>query len=230
MKKKITAVIIARKNSTRIPGKMYKRLNGKSLIELKISHLLRTKVDEIAVGSDDSKLQKLCKKFKSKKIKFYRRPDFFCDEKVANANQTIQNMLSYINTDIVLWAYPTNPLTTQKHYNEAIKLYFQNLKKGFDGLFSVNKTINYFWGIDKKPINHNPREKIHTRLSEGKINPLYVDNGAIFIRDYKSMLKDGNHWSKKGYMYVMDEKSGWDINFQWDLDACKLKSFKKKLF
>ena len=56
MKKKITAVIIARKNSTRIPGKMYKTLNGKSLIELKISHLLRTKVDEIAVGSDDSKL------------------------------------------------------------------------------------------------------------------------------------------------------------------------------
>ena len=77
MKKKVTAVIIARKNSTRIPGKMYKKLNGKSLIELKISHLLKTKVDEIAVGSDDEKLEKLCNKLNSKKIKFYKRPDYF---------------------------------------------------------------------------------------------------------------------------------------------------------
>ena len=100
---------------------------------------------------------------------------------------------------------------------------------GYDGIFSATKTLNYFWNI-KKPINHNPREKIHTRLSEGKIKPLYVDNGAIFIRDYKSMIKDGNHWSKKGFMYVMDEKNGWDINFQWDLDACKLKSFNSKSF
>tara|TARA_B100001964_G_C13899861_1_gene451168 strand:- start:244 stop:663 length:420 start_codon:yes stop_codon:yes gene_type:complete len=139
-------------------------------------------------------------------------------------------MLSYITTDIVVWAYPTNPLTTDKHYNDAIKLYLKKIKQGYDGLFSVNETLNYFWGINKKPINHNPREKIHTKLSEGKIKPLYTDNGAIFIRDHKSMLKDGNHWSKKGYMYVMAEKSGWDINFPWDLEACKLASFKKKKF
>ena len=230
MKKKVTGVIIARKNSKRIPGKMYKKLNGKSLIVNKINHLLKSKVDEIAVGSDDEKLEEICKKFNSEKIKFYKRPAFFCDEKVASANDTIKNMLSYIKTDIVLWAYPTNPLTTEKHYNDALEIYFKKIKKGYDGLFSVNKSLNYFWGVNKKPINHNPNEKRHTRLSEGKIKPLFVDNGAIFIRDHKSMLKDGNHWSKKGYMYVMDEKIGWDINFEWDLEACKLKSFKKKLF
>ena len=48
MKKKITAVIIARKNSKRLPNKMYKKINGKSLIETKIDHLLKTRVDEIA--------------------------------------------------------------------------------------------------------------------------------------------------------------------------------------
>ena len=188
---------------------MYKKLNGKSLIENKINHLLKSKVDEIAVGSDDKKLEEICKRFNSEKIKFYKRPGFFCDERAASANDTIKNMLSYVKTDVVLWAYPTNPLTTEKHYDEALKVYFQKIKKGYDGLFSVNKSLNYFWGANKKPINHNPNEKRHTRLSEGKIKPLFVDNGAIFIRDYKSMLKDGNHWSKKGYMYVMDEKVGW---------------------
>ena len=230
VKKKITAVVIARKNSKRIPGKMYKKINGKSLLELKISQLLKTSVDEIAVGSDDLNVIKICNKFNNSKIKFYKRPLYFCDEKVASANDTIKNMLSYINTDIVLWAYPTNPFTTQKHYNEALELYFKKIKKGYDGLFSVNQTLNYFWNTKKVPINHNPREKTHTRLSEGKIKPLYVDKGAIFIRDYKSMIKDGNHWSKKGYLYVMNEKDGWDINFLWDLESCQLKSFKNKLF
>ena len=230
MKKKITAVIIARKNSKRIPNKMYKKLNGKSLIEIKISHLLKTKVDEIIVGSDDIKLNKICKKFKSKKIKFIKRPSFFCNEKLASANDTIKNMLSYFKTDIVLWSYPTNPLTNEKHYNKALDIYFKKIKEGYDGLFSVNKSLNYFWDINKKPINHNPLEKRHTRLSENKIKPLYVDNGAIFIRDYKKMKQDGRHWSKKGFMFIMDEKDGWDINYPWDLDACKLKSFKSKKF
>ena len=29
-------------------------------------------------------------------------------------------------------------------------------------------------------------------------------------------------------MYVMEDTDGWDINTKWDLDACKLKSFKIK--
>jgi CMP-N-acetylneuraminic acid synthetase len=228
--KKITAVIIARKNSKRLPNKMYQKINGKSLIETKISHLLKTNVDEIAVGSDDLKLKKICQKFNDKRIRFYLRPDYYCDERVASANDTIKNMLSYINSDVVLWAYPTNPFTTNIHYNEALKLYLENIKKGYDGLFTTTKILNYFWDMNKKPINHNPMEKKHTRLSERKIPYLYVDNGAIFIRDYKSMLKDGRHWSKKGFMYIMDEKSGWDINFKWDLEAAKLKSFNNKKF
>ena len=67
MKKKITAVIIARKNSKRLPNKMYRKINGKSLIEIKINHLLKTKVDEIAVGSDDLRLEKICRKYKDKR-------------------------------------------------------------------------------------------------------------------------------------------------------------------
>jgi CMP-N-acetylneuraminic acid synthetase len=230
MKKKVTAVIIARKNSRRIPNKLHKKLNGKSLIEIKISQLLKVNIDEIIVGSDDLKLNQICKKFKNKKIKFIKRSSYYCNEKLASANDVIKNMLSYFKTDIVLWAYPTNPFTTERHYNEALKIYFQKIKEGYDGLFSVNKCLNYYWGFDKKPINHNPLEKKHTLLSENKIKPLYSDNGAIFIRDYKKMKKDGRHWSKKGVMFVMDEREGWDINYPWDLEVCQLKSFNKKKF
>ena len=79
-KNKITAVVIARKGSRRLPLKMYKKFKGKSLIELKIKQLLKTNVHEIAVGSDDKKLENICKKFNSSKIKFYLREKKYCDE------------------------------------------------------------------------------------------------------------------------------------------------------
>ena len=44
------------------------------------------------------------------------------------------------------------------------------------------------------------------------------------------MKRDGKFWSKRPLMFKMNEKDGWDINSPWDLEACKLKSFKKKIF
>ena len=44
---KISAVIIARKGSKRLPNKLYRKFHGVSLIEHKIKQLCKTKVDEI---------------------------------------------------------------------------------------------------------------------------------------------------------------------------------------
>tara|TARA_E500000331_G_C17099411_1_gene644685 strand:+ start:129 stop:824 length:696 start_codon:yes stop_codon:yes gene_type:complete len=229
-KNKVTAVVIARKGSKRLKGKMYRKFNGKSLINLKISQLLKSKVDEIAVGSDDPRLEKICKKFNSKKIKFYLREKRFCDEISETPNAMIKNMLSFIDTDIVLWAHPTNPTTNHLHFNESLEIFIKNLKKGKDSLYAVSKLNDYFWDHKKKPINHNPLEKTHTLLKLHKIKYIYVDNGAIYIRKHKDMIKDGRFWGTKGFMYIMDDIDGWDINTKWDLDACKLKSFKNKNF
>ncbi len=228
---KISAVVFARKGSKRVKKKMYQKFFGKSLIETKLEQLLKSNVDEIIVGSDDVKIKKIVDKYKKnqkhkKVIKFYLRKKKYCIES-CTINDAIKNMLSFFETDLVLWAHLTNPLTNEKHYNQAISLFKKNIKK-YDSLFSVSKSLNYFWGVDKKPINHNPNEKIHTILSTGKIKNLYVDNGSIFIRKYKEMKKDGRFWGKKSLMFIMSEKDGWDINSPWDLEAAQLKSFYKK--
>lgn len=229
-KNKVTAVVIARKGSKRLPNKMYKKFNGKSLIELKIEQLLKSNIDEIAVGSDDKKLEKICKNFNSKKIKFYLREKKFCDEISTTPNEMIKNMLGFFEGDIILWAHPTNPFTGHNQYNDAIKKFLMERKKGKDSLFSVTKLNDYFWDHKKKPINHNPQEKSHTLLGAHQIKYIYVDNNAIYIRNHKDMINDGRFWGSKGYMYVMDEISGWDINTKWDLEAAQLASFSKRIF
>ena len=191
---------------------MYKKFKGKSLIELKIGQLLKSNIDEVVVGSDDERLKKVCEKFNSKKIKFYLREKKFCDEISTTPNEMIKNMLSFFKGDIILWAHPTNPFTDHLHYNAAIKKFMMERKKGKNSLFSVTKLNDYFWDHKKRPINHNPQEKSHTLLGAHKIKYIYVDNNAIYIRKHKDMIKDGRFWGSKGYMYVMDEVSGWDIN------------------
>ena len=225
---KISAVIIARKGSKRLKNKMYQKFFGSSLIENKIKQLIKSNVDEIIVGSNDQKLKKICEKFNNKKIIFIKREEKYCDEKSTTPNEMIKNMLSLFDTDLVLWAHLTNPFTNEKHYNEALKIYNKLNKKKYDSLFSATMVADYFWGQNKKPLNHNPLEKSHTLLSTGKIKPLYTDNGAVFIRRHKDMIKDGRFWGKKGFMYIMNYLNGWDINTKWDLESSQLKSFKKK--
>ena len=224
---KISAVIIARKGSKRLKNKMYQKFFGSSLIENKIKQLIKSNVDEIIVGSNDQKLKKICEKFNNKKIIFIKREEKYCDEKSTTPNEMIKNMLSLFDTDLVLWAHLTNPFTNEKHYNEALKIYNKLNKKKYDSLFAATKVSDYFWDQNKKPLNHNPLEKSHTLLSTGKIKPLYTDNGSLFIRKHKDMIKDGRFWGNKGFMYIMNYLDGWDINTKWDLEVSQLKSFQK---
>ena len=117
---RISAVVIARKNSVRLKRKMYQKFFGISLIEHKIKQLLKTNVNNIFIGSDDSRLHKICHKY-GKKVIFIKREIKFCDEKSTTPNEMIKNILGMIDTDIVMWAHPTNPLTNQNHYNKALK-------------------------------------------------------------------------------------------------------------
>ena len=223
---KISAVIIARTGSKRLPNKLYKKFKGKSLIENKINQLTKTKVDEIIVGSDDGKIEKLCKKFRKKKVIFFKRKKKFCDEISTTPNQMISNMLGFFKTDVVLWAHITNPLTDYKHYNKALDIFIDNRKKGYDSLHSVSIIKKFFWDAKGNPMNHKPLEKSHTLLSSNKIKPYYIANGAIFIRSQKDMIKDGRFWGKRRFMYKMNFVDGWDIDTQWELDSCQLNSFK----
>ena len=125
---KISAVIIARKNSTRIKKKLYQKIHGKTLIENKITQLLKTNINEVIVGSDDEKLFEVCKKY-GKKVIFFKRENRFCDEKSTTVNEMVSNMLGFFKTDVVLWAHPTNPFINKNHYNEALSIFQKKYPK-----------------------------------------------------------------------------------------------------
>ena len=106
MKQEVTAVIVARKGSVRIPSKSLLKLNNETLIARKIKQLKNCRnIDRVVFGSDS---EEMLEEAKSAGAETVRRPDYYCDETVASANDMIGNMCSLINTDVVVWAHCTN--------------------------------------------------------------------------------------------------------------------------
>ena len=130
----------------------------------------------------------------------------------------IKNMLKFVDADLILWAHPTNPFIDHSLYEKAIKLFLKS-SKSFDCLFSATIIKNHFWNHKKKPINHNPFAKKHIVAS--KLPAVFAQNGGIFIRHKKKMIKDGRFIGKKPLIFTMNEIEGWDLDHPWQLEVAR---------
>ena len=215
MNKKTTAVIIARKGSVRIPGKMHQPINGESMILRKLRQCLAIPgIYQVIVGSDD---ESIANQVRNMGAGFILRQPEYCDEKSRTVNEVIINMLQGIHdADRILWAHPTNPFIDSEHYADAIATLDEVEKDGYDSLISMNTMHGHFWHQNLSPINFGalePRHKIASHLP-----PVYAQNGGIFIRPYADMLKDGALMGGRAFIYPMESIIGWDIDHPWQLE------------
>ena len=132
-RKKIIAIIPARGNSKRIPGKNYKKFNGKPIIGSTIEKLKKSRLfDRIIVSTDSNKIAKIAKKYGAE-IPF-KRPRFLSDDYTPGVS-VISHSVKFLvkegyQFDYVCCVYAPNPF-----------LYVSDLKKGFKKIKS--KKINY---------------------------------------------------------------------------------------
>lgn len=206
MKKEITAIIVARKGSKRILSKSLLKLNNETLIERKIQQLKNSKlINRIVVGSDSDEMLSVAQKAGAEIVK---RPDFYCDESVATANDMIKNMCDLISTDIVVWAHCTNPLLSSQTYDNAISVFIKNYPK-YDSLLSVTELKEHLWE-DNKPLNYNPYAAKHTPARD--LPPLYMQDGGIFIQPYCQMKKNSYFFGQRPYLFKIPSEEFLDIN------------------
>lgn len=209
--KEVSAVIVARGGSVRIPSKSLLKLNNESLIERKIHQLQQCKkVNRIIFGSDNDEMLNVAKNAGAEVV---RRPDFYCDEKVASANDMIGNMMDLIKTDIVVWAHCTNPLLSAQTYDSAITK-FVDVYPTHDSLLSVVELREHLWGENKTPLNYNPYGPRHVPARE--LPPYYMQDGGIFIQPYEQMKQNRYFFGKKPYLFEIPNEEFLDINDKRD--------------
>lgn len=211
----VTAIIVARKGSKRIQAKSMLKINGETLIARKVRQLKLCKnINRIIVGSDS---EEMLNEGLKEGAEIVKRPDYYCDESVASANEMIKNMCSLIDTDIVVWSHCTNPLISSQTYDNAIETYFKNLPQ-YDSLLSVVELKEHLWK-DGKAFNYDPYAKRHTPAKE--LEPLYMQDGGIFIQPHKQMLENSYFFGKKPYLFNIPQEEFLDINEIRDYILCK---------
>lgn len=203
-----SAIIVARGGSKRLPRKNLLTINGESILRRKIRQLQAcSKVDRVIVGSDDDEILKEATLSGAEAI---RRPDFYCDEAVASANQMIGNMCELIQTDTVVWSHCTNVLISSGTYDRAITSYNEATLAGYDSLISVVPLREHLWDGSKKPFNYDPYADKHPLAST--LPPLYAQDGGIFIQPHAQMLKNSYFFGSKPWLFETPHEEYLDIN------------------
>ncbi len=183
MKNKTIAIIPARGNSKRLPGKNIKLLNGIPLLAHSILYSQKNSfIDAVYVSTDDEVIKKVALDFGAKVID---RPlslsgDF--EPTVSALKHAIETIDFEIDNVILL--QPTNPLRPKDLLKDCFEK-FQNLNA--DSLFTVSRNHQKLGKIiDNKfePFNY----EIGQRSQD--LEPLYFENGLLYISKGVNILND----------------------------------------
>ena len=174
MNNKTIAIIPARGNSKRLPGKNTKCLGGIPLLAHSIKYAQQFSfIDDIYVSTDNLEIKKVAVQFGAKVID---RPaeisgDF---EPTVSALKHVLESLTYEVENVIL-LQPTNPLRPENLLEEAFQLF---LNSNADSLFTISRNHDKLGKIvnDKfEPFNYT----IGQRSQD--LEPLFYENGLLYI-------------------------------------------------
>ena len=213
MRKKISALVAVRKNSRRIVGKNIRPFAGSSLLEIKISQLLRMpEIDEVCVSSDCATMVSMAEKMGARGI---IRESKFASDKVP-MNQVYAHLASEVTYEHVLYAHVTSPLLSDESLKKCIEKY-QNLPSKYDSLATVKSVKDYIWDANGA-INYDP--DCHPRSQD--LPHYYALNFAVNILPQSVMIKKKNIVGKSFYPYFLDKIESIDIDEKEDFLIAEL--------
>ena len=201
----IIAIIQARKNSKRLPGKVLKKINNKTIIELIYENLRKSKkIDKIIVATSkfksDNEIVELCKK---KNISYF----------AGNKNDVLKRFYDtsiFYKGDIIVRITGDSPLIDYEIVDKTIKYYLQN---NFD---YVSNAIppTYPDGLDTEVFNFKLLKKLNEK-AKSKFNREHITSYII-----------GNKNFKIGNVANNQDKS----HLRWTLDHIEDFKFIKKIY
>ncbi|MDA9636853.1 acylneuraminate cytidylyltransferase family protein [SAR86 cluster bacterium] len=210
---KYLVIIPAREGSKGIIKKNLKEFNGVPLIAKTIIETKKINRDiEMYVSSDGKEIIKTAKKYGAQGILRSKKNsgDFSSSEDaITEVINNIDNIDSY-NT--ILFLQCTSPLRNYTDIEKAMDLYENSNSQS---LFSGYKDFKPIWkNLRNKfiPINHN---KIKRSARQSVKNQI-TENGAIYIFDIKSFLRDKTRFCGETSAYVMPKSRSIDIDSELD--------------
>lgn len=211
---KYVAFLPCRKGSERVKNKNTRKFADKQggLISIKLDQLLSVKeIDEIFVSSNDEKILEYAHRLKNDKIIIDER-----DEKLCSSATSTDSLIQYagkkIKDSVILWTHVTSPFVAAPIYQEAVRLYDENVLNGnHDSLMTVNTLHKFLWNSNE-PINYNRNIEKWPRTQT--LPPVYEVNSGIFMA-HSSIY--GNFMDRIGnspYLMPLHDLIAFDIDWE----------------
>lgn len=216
---RVTAVIVARGGSKRLPNKALLPFGASSLVAHKVGQLRLCRfIDEVIVGSDSVEILDAAQRAGATVVS---RDAFHCDEDYCSANQMIGDMVRKVSAvasdDLIVWAHPTNPLVQPDTYDRAVLTFKAVAAAGsHDSLCSVTRVQRHAWH-DNKPFNFDPFAVVHQTAAQ--LSVIEFQDGAIFIQPREQMLRNSYFYGNRPLLFPIPAVEGWDIDTRQDYDA-----------
>tara|TARA_Y100000816_G_C25975753_1_gene509349 strand:+ start:106 stop:777 length:672 start_codon:yes stop_codon:yes gene_type:complete len=195
--KKIPCFILARKNSKSIKRKNLKKLSGKTLIEITIKYLKKSKlIDDIVISTDDKAIAKISKK--NKCFTIYPRPKVLCSDTATTESALRHALKIYENrfgkTNIITYAQVTEPFRPKDIMDKCIKTLIKNKK--VDSCFASFKQKKNFWTMKNNfLIRITPlKERFKPRQIK---KPIYREDTGIALATKSKFIRKGERIGKK---------------------------------
>ena len=222
------AIIPARGGSKGIPGKNLMPFCGKPLLAWSIEQALRSRyIKSVYVSSDDDEILKVAEFYGAIGIK---RPKEFAGD-TSPAEESLLHALDYIEgelgqkIEVVVFLQATSPIRETKDIDNAVEKF---LSEGADSLFSAALLEDFcIWGFRNDRLESISSDYKNRGFRQDR-EPLYLENGSIYVFKPEILRKYDNRLGGKIAMYLMKYRKSFEIDKIEDVEICEY-FMKKKL-
>jgi N-acylneuraminate cytidylyltransferase len=222
---KVPALILARAGSKGIKDKNIINFCGKPLLAWSI---LQAKccefISNVYVSTNGDSIAEVAEEYGAKVI---RRPSILATDKSTSEeaiNHAIQVIAEKESFEMLVFLQATSPIRRDNDIYDAIKKY--TLEK-YDSLFSMTVLDDYCLWSSENGILRSISYDYRNRGRRQERNPLYLENGSIYIFSKDVFVQYNNRLGGKIGMYEMPFECSYEIDTYKDLPICEY--FMKKM-
>tara|TARA_Y100000310_G_scaffold341866_1_gene442584 strand:- start:105 stop:767 length:663 start_codon:yes stop_codon:yes gene_type:complete len=204
---KTACFIPIKSRSSRVPGKNFKKLNGKPLYRHALDAVLESNAfSDVYIDTDSKEVEKEIQDLPVNLI--VRDPRLSRDD--ANGNDLLKSWIqSHPQYDLYFQIFVTSPFISISTIKNCLEI--MNEKTSYDSIFTATEEHTWFW-LDGKAVNYDP--KVLPRSQDAK--PMIRESTSLYGIRKEAFIKDGSRIGRNPYIFIVNNIEGMDIDTELD--------------
>jgi CMP-N-acetylneuraminic acid synthetase len=213
----IIALVPARSGSKGVKDKNKRLIHNIPLISYTLRQAKQSKyIHDIYVSSDDDDILEIAKK---EGVLGLERPLAYAQD-TSSAADVVTHFLGQITfkeADILVYLQPTSPLRTAFHIDQAIQLFKSKNPEGLVSVVESEKSMVSAFMLEASGYMKPLFDPKWSQLRRQEMPKTVYPNGAIYIFNIKSFLKENKFPYQNLLPFIMNKFESLDIDTEEDL-------------